>query len=227
MSTDFLRKKGIRISVTIFAFAFTLLSCCYAYFLTRTRVENGIGQLYFLVAETTNVEVTAQLSQWDGGAGYFIEYDGVEYVASAVYFKEEDGLAVQAGLLSNGKATKLLRLGKARLYFKSRKQKQNADAYLNALRSFYGCLQVFGRGVSLLEKGTQEEGKRYYAPIQRQLNYLEKEYGEAYPSFAKVCKKGASVLNDMSAQTLYVKDLRRFLCELSLDYVVLIGEFSL
>ena len=227
MPTDFFYRKYIKITAFAIAVIVTCFSLVYAKFLSQVRVENGVGQVYFLVMESRNVEATSQFLQWDGGAGYFMEYNGEEYVATSVYFEESDGLTVQAGLRLEGKSTELLALGNTKLYFKGNRQKKRAEYYLGALRAFYGCLQVFGKGIAVLERGTQEQTKRYYAPLERQFRYLGTQYADGYPSFSKICEEGAGALDKMSSQTLYVKDLRYLLCQLSMEYVILTANFSL
>lgn len=227
MSTDFLYKKWLGASIGLLAFVFTFCSFAYAYVLSKARIEPSCGRVYFLVSQEANVEVGAHFAQWEGGAGYLFSYKEEDYVAMSVYFEETDGATVQAALLADGKETELLALGGDRLCFKSCTQKKRANAYLGALRAFYGCLQVFGQGIALLEQSTQEKTKTYYLPLERQFSYLGKEYEQSYPDFSKVCKDGALALRELSSQTLYVKDLRYLLCELSEKYVTLTSAFSL
>lgn len=227
MSTVFLCKKFYEMVVGILAFIFTFCMFSYAYFFASARVEDVDGYVYFLVSKETNVEVGAHFSRWEGGAGYLLTHNHNVYVATSVYFSEADGVAVQTALLANGKHVQVLKLGQDKLYFKSYKQKKGANIYLDALRIFYGYLQVFGRGITLLEEGTQEQATEYYQPLQRQLSFLGEKYKGIYPAFSKVCVKGAIALRELGSKTLYVQDLRYFLCGLSEEYVALTSAFSL
>ena len=227
MSTDFLYKKYLVIFASVLSLIFTFCTFGYAYFLSSVHVENSCGQVFFLVSKETNVEVGAEFVRWQGGAGYLLSHNGEEYVAMSVYFNENDGTAVQTALLENGKDVQVLKLGLDKLYFKTHKEKKNANTYLDALRIFYGYLQVFERGISLLEQSTQERVKEYYQPLQQQIAFLSEKYIKVYPSFSKVCKDGADALRDLGSETLYVKDLRYLLCKLSKEYVVLTSAFSL
>lgn len=227
MSTGFFYKKITALLAGALGLMVTLTTLVYAFYLSNAQMGGYCGKVYFLVSEDANVQAGAHFAQWEGGAGYLFTYNGTDYVAISAYFEESDGVSVQASLLADGKETRLLTLGGNRLYFKTCAQKKNANVYVGALQAFYGCLQVFGRGVALLEQSTQERAKEYYSSLEKQFLYLGKKYEAGYPDFAKICKEGAHALHEMSSQTLYVKDLRYLLCELSEKYASLAANFSL
>ncbi len=168
--------------------------------------------------------MSTEFIKLDGGAGYLLEADGVQYVALSVYLNEADGLAVQAGLKES--ETKLIRRGVGSLYFKG-KDKQKSALYLNALRTLEGYIRVLEECVSRLEKGsTQESCKRLLKILERQFAFAAGEY-ESYPAFSRLCGNWASSLAKLGEDTVYGKDLRFLLCRLAEGYLQLCAAFSL
>lgn len=227
MSTGFFYKKITAWVVGALSLMITLSSMGYAFYLSSVQVGGYCGKVYFLVRQETNVQAGAYFTQWEGGAGYLLTYKNTDYVAISAYCEETDGIAVQSSLCADGQETRLLALAGNRLYFKTCEQKRNANVYVGALQAFYGYLQVFERGIALLEQSTQERAKAYYASLEKQLQFMGNKYEGSYPEFAKICKNGVLALREMSSQTLYVKDLRYLLCELSEKYASLAASFSL
>jgi len=191
------------------------------------KVSFSVG-FYYLVSDEGYTEASTHLIQLSGGAGYVLTHEGKDYSVLSVYLNEEDGIAVQTALKKDGKSTSLLYKGVQYLHFKGRKEKRNADMYQSALRTLYGYISLLSQTIRRLEEGmTQESCKRVLAPVERQFGYMQKRYQNIYPSFSKVCFDAGKALSALTNKTLYVKDLRYYLCGLSEKYLTLAEEFSL
>lgn len=228
MAAKFLYGKWIK-RVAIAGLATILAgTACYSLLLSKAKIVPMDAQFYFLVNGDTHVEAGAEFVKLSGGAGYLLEYENREYAVLSVYLKQSDGETVQASLFAQGEDTELIEISVRSLCFKTPSEKKDANMYIGALRSLYGCMSVLEGCVARLEKGMTQEGcKRLLFPLQRQFDFLSESYEGGYPSFSKLCKQTAHKLADLGTQTLYVKDLRYLLCELADNYTQLSAAFSL
>lgn len=229
MQTDFFTKKRwIYPFISGVLALFVLLFLAYAVYLSRVKAVWLGKSVYFLVSDNTHIEAAAQDVRLDGGAGYLLEYGDCEYVALAVYLDGEDGRAVQAATSQNGQATALLQINVDKLYFKSCKEKKNASFYQSALECLYGCMQVLGLEIDRLDNGaTQQSSARTLGILLKQFRYLAGTYQESFPACAKVYTNAGESLDVVLKDTVYVKDLRYLLCDLSVGYLRLASAFSL
>lgn len=227
MSTEFFREKIIKRCIAILTVCFNLFCFGYAQFLSQVKTVEIQKGFFYLVREETNVEVGIEFVKLEGGAGYLLRQNGKEYVVLSAYLKEKDGLAVQANML-NGEDTHLLYIGVDTLYFKTNKEKKNADVYIGALQTFFEYMEVFDRAISLLENGaTQESVKRILLPLSRQFDYLSEEYAKFYLDFADVSHYFAEIIDRYCAEILFVGDLRYVLCLMTEEYLMLASAFSI
>ena len=228
MSTGLFRNKIYKISVGIITICFTLFCVGYAHFLSRAEAVWLGTSFFYLITDDTHLEAGAEFVKLEGGAGYLLRHDGADCVVLSVYLNEADGVAVQTSLTAKGEAVQLIQISVPTLYFKSKAEKQNANIYVGALKTLHGCMMVLNECMARLEDGaTQESSKRILTPLEMQLTYLSKEYAVKYPKFSVVCKETAETLGKISAKTLFAKDLRYLLCELSEKYVALASAFSM
>lgn len=226
MQTDFfMKKRWIYLGISQLLAAFVLITLVYAAFLSRAEAIWVGKSFYFLVSKTDHIEAGAYDAKLDGGAGYLLEYEGREYVVLAVYLNGEDGRAVHA---ANGEDTKLLQMHIDKLFFKSCAEKKKAPLYQGALECLYGCMEVLGLEIDRLDDGaTQQSSIQTLGILLKQLRYLALEYQESFSPCAKVCASAGESLNALLNDTVYAKDLRYLLCELSTGYIRLASSFSL
>ena len=226
MATDFFGKKRWHyIAFSQILAGFISICMCYAVMLNYASPIWMGKSFYFLVSTNTHIEVGAQTSRLDGGAGYLFNFKGEEYVAWSVYFHEADGMAVQADI-SN--PTKLIKVDVSYLYLKTRIDKKRKKIIQGALNSFYGCIDILSQGIAKLDKGlTQEACKRILTVLRKEYAYMSQAYLKKYPQFAKVCTNMQTVLDTLLKQTVYGKDLRYLLCSACDAFIRLASVFSL
>ena len=223
-----MKKRWIYLGISQLLAAFVLIMLFYAVFLSRTETVWVGKSFYFLVSKTEHIEAGAHDAKLDGGAGYLLEYGGREYVALAVYLDGEDGRAVQAAMTANGEDTKLLQMDIDKLFFKGCAEKKNAPLYQGALECLYGCMEVLGLEIDRLDDGaTQQSSMQTLGLLLKQLRYLASEYQTSFASCAKVCANAVESLSALLSDTIYAKDLRYLLCDLSAEYIRLASAFSL
>lgn len=221
------RKIGKRI-VCALAVLFTSVAVAFAAFASQIKTVELGESFYFLVTDDTRVEAGVVSARMDGGAGYLLRHNGKDYVALSVYLEESDGVAVQTSLSEAGETTELLQKGAEKLYFKTKKEKANANLYVGALDCLRGCMDVLEECVSRLEKDiTQNACKRLLSTIKKQFAFLSGSYKSDYAAFARVCAETTERLSELTEDTVYAKDLRYLLCQLAEKYVSLTSEFSL
>ena len=226
MTAVFLRKKQWWY-LALCQFVAGVIIICLAYALMLNYANSvWIGKsFYFLVTENAHIDASTHEIRLDGGAGYLLEYEGSTYVAWAVYFNEEDGDSVQAGLTS---PTRLLKFDVSYLSFKTRNTKKKKDVIKDALNSFYGCIDVLGQVIERLDQGlTQQACGRILNTLKREYVYMYNAYQEAYPQFSQACKNMQSAIECILSKTIYGKDLRYLLCSACDAYIRLASVFTL
>lgn len=228
MSTDLFRNRIYKVSAAILTICFSLFCVGYAYFLSGAQIAWLGVSFFYLVTDDTHVEAGAEFIKIEGGAGYLLRYENVDYAVLSVYFNELDGYAVQASLTAKGEKVQLIEISISKLYFKNKEEKQNANIYVGALNMLYDYMTVLNECMVRLDKGaTQESTKRILQPLERQLAYTSEQYAGKYPKFSRICKEAAETLCELNAKTLFAKDIRYLLCELSEKYVALASDFSI
>ena len=146
MQTDFFRKKSWIAAVGCLLVLFVFSTVVYAAFLGRAQ-SVWLGQsFYFLLSNAEHVEAGAYDAQFNGGAGYLLEYGGNEYVVLSVYMKEEEGIAVQNSMADRAE---ILQIDVGRLYFKTCEEKRRATLYQSALHCLYGCMEVLDEEITV------------------------------------------------------------------------------
>jgi len=230
MTADyFLKKRITRYFTTWIAVVFTLSIMGYAWILSRAERVILRKNFYYVVSKSTHVEASTHEIMLDGGAGYLLETNDQEYVALAVYLKEDDGVAVSSAFANVDKPNVLLLTLKVdALYLKTRKQKENKATYVGAFSSLYGCIEVLEQEIRRMDEGaTQRSSKRVLDILGRQLEYMAGRYEKSFTAFANVCKRAVQNLSEILSATVFVKDLRWVLCELCASYTRLAADFSL
>ncbi len=204
---------------------FVCLSVFYAVYLSQMKRVRIGKHFYFLVLNTAHVEAGIFDGQLSGGAGYLLEYEGREYVALAVYFNEERGIAVQGGLQEEGR---LLAVHVDQLYFKTCLEKRKSYLYQGAFDCLYGCMEVLGWEIDRLDNGgTQQSTIRTLEILLRQLRYLASLYEDDFTQCAQVCKRTSETVSMIVSDVVYAKDLRYLLCDMTVEYIRLASKFSL
>ena len=226
MTADFFRRKRWIYTICSQLLAGVIVVCmCYAV-MVHYAASIWVGKsFYFLVSTNSHIEASTHEIRVDGGAGYLFEYEGCEYAAWSVYFKETDGATVQAGIVE---PTQLLKVNISHLYLKTRADKKRKNIIQGALNSFYGRIDVLSQGIARLEQGlTQDACARILNNLQKQFGYLHKTYQEQYSDFSEVCATMQTMLSETLGKTIYCKDLRYILCSACDAYIRLSGAFSL
>lgn len=226
MSTDnFLKKIFFRIACVALG-VFCTLSCIYAGVITDAKRVDVNCSFYFLVTNDVKTEVGAEFAKLEGGAGYLLEHDGVEYVTLAVYLEENEGLTVQENLQREGRTTSLLQKGVLALWFKGAK-KRHAYLYVNGLNIFKSYIYLLNETIKSLDEGlTQERCKSLLKTQLKQYQYAKECYWE-YSALSEVFDKSAQQLFAILEEVVYLKDLRYLLCWQTEKYIELCEEFSI
>ena len=210
------------------AVSFTLSTCFYAKRLENAETVVMAKHFYFLVSDDQSIEVSKEMIELQGGAGYALVHENETYAAYAVYFSSDESKSAQSSVIEMGKNAKVVEISCAPLYLKTAKQKENAAFFAGAFESFYGCMQVLNGEIKRLERGaTQESSKRILQTLSRQFSFLKKQYAEKVAGYANACKNAQKRLSEMLSNIIYAKDLRYLLCELSVAYANLSKNFSL
>ena len=215
-------------TLSVVSIVFVLISGLYAYSITTVKSVSVGKKFYFLISESTHIEASTHFVSQNGGAGYLLEENQREYVAFSVYLNEEQGQNVLSLMKPEGEQTALLTLTSSNLYFKTHKQKANAEVIKGAFSSLYGCIEVLNKEIVRLDKGaTQQSSKQVLKLLQRQFGYMEKKYKNSFPKFSQVCKEGSGQLIKIISDIVYVGDLRYLECSLCVSFVDLTKNFSL
>lgn len=198
----------------------------YAWSIFEAQTVDIQANFYFLVLEDLNLEVGAEFIKLDGGAGYFLEYEGEEYVVVSVYREEQDGLTVQENLAKKGRATKLLSMGMPSLRFQG-KDRKKSGVYVSALNTFNSYMGMLEECLYRLEGGmTQEDCRQLLAILERQYVHAQTVYAD-YPDFVCVCKDTVRSLRELQRGIIYAKDLRYLQCRQAEDYLQLCQDFRI
>lgn len=228
MSAFFLRKKIFRSLGKIFTFLFIANVLFYAWFLSGAQCVESSKNFYFLVFESTHVEVSTYQTQALGGAGFLLKNENCDYIALSVYLKGEEGDFVQNANSQKTPNCKIVEINSGNLYFKRISEKKNAKKYVGAFDSFYGLIQALNEEIYRLDKGaTQESSKRILTVLKRQFAYLNEAYKETFPAFSSVCENAFKNLSEIVGGIVYTKDLRYLMCSFCASYVDLSAMFSL
>lgn len=204
------------------------VSFAYAFLCSKMEIVDTRETFYFVVSPSLHLEASAHHITWSGGAGYLLEHDQREYAAFSAYFSKDEGEAAQNNLLEKEQSSVLISVSASPLYLKTKAQKEKASIWKGAFDSLFGCMQVLDTEIARMTKGgTQESGKRILQLLQRQFDFLSKEYEKIFPQYAKVCQKGVMSCRQIVEKVILVKDLRYFLCELCVDYVALTKGFAI
>ena len=229
MSTDFfIKNKFLRLFCYILPVFFVVCSLVYAVVIKKADVEQASKNFYFLVSDSTHIEVSAHVALLNGGAGYVLKNDGREYVAYAVYRKETDVERAQTCMANVGEDTQILPLTSGDLYFKTNEEKRKKESVLSAFFCLYDCISLLEQEIGRLEKGaTQQSSKRILGVLKKQFAYLHKEYAELFPEYGAVCESAKTVLQKSIESVVYVTDLRYLACELCFSYIELSKTYSI
>lgn len=200
----------------------------YAQFLSGVQSVETTKNFYFLVLDTTHIEVSTHQTQMLGGAGFLLNENRKDYVALSVYLQGEEGEQALTSLSPTAKNAKLVTLKSGNLYFKNLIEKQKAEFYVGAFHTLYSLIEVLNKEISRLDQGaTQESSKRILSVYQKQFTYLQNKYQEGFSAFSSVCEQASKSLFKIMDGIVYVKDLRYLVCELCVAYTDLSKEFSL
>lgn len=228
MSAKFFKKRIIAVALFATATLFTLSCVFYSWSFYRVEVYNVSKSFYFLVVDEVHIQASTAEIQYDGGAGFLLDYDDKEYLALSVYMK--NGEAEQAKLAVANKYTdaKIVKVSSGNLHMKNKAQKHQANNIIGALESMYGNMQVLNGEIARLANGaTQSSSKRILSHIADNLRYLEKENREHFSALSTVCAQTLQGLEEYTKDIVYARNLRFLLCEWSVAYMQLSEEYSL
>ena len=219
MRTDFFNRKTWRYIVLSQALAIVLLCVLVCITLQISSKTVAVGRSFcFLVSQDSHIQAGAYEVQIHGGAGYLLSYQEEEYVALAVYLKEEDAQRVISQLPEQEEVT-LCILTSPQLPGLD-KEEGKESIRRQALDCLYGCMQVLEQETARLDRGaTQESSLQIIETLIRQFRFLANKYIQTYSDFSKVCLQAKSFLEGCANPILYVRDLRYLLCELAFSYV--------
>ena len=223
MRTDFFKKNYKKITAIALSVWFAVIAVLCGVISQKERIDLG-KKFYFLVSSSTHIQASTHFVEWSGGAGYLLDYQGCEHVVFSVYLQEQDSLQVQTALME--KDTNVLTISVDSIYLYKRQDKEKKVSIKGAFQTLYNCCEILEKIIDrYAQGGTQESGKRLLNVLQEQLCFLSKEYRAKFPQYADVCQKSAETISQLLKNTIYLKDLRYLLCELSVSYVDLADMF--
>ena len=209
MRTVFLFLK--RLAVVLCA-ALIVFSCALSASIAFSEVRIFRREFHFVVILTDKIEVSAGLSALDGGAGYVMKTG--DSVALGVYFSLAQAESVKSVASERYERVAVVSVGTEKLYFQSRREKENAEKILAAFSTLYEYLRlVFDECTRLETGGTQESSKRILESAARQLSFLGEENESGDEVFSAVCKKASGELLEVVEEVVYAQKLRSFLCK--------------
>ncbi len=223
MTTAFFLKKSIYTGL----FAALFVAVCgligYTASLTRTMTISVEKDFYYLVSESEHVEASVCFAVSSGGAGYVLETDDRQYAALSVYLSETDAFTVQATVEDTCVKKRSARC----LYLRKRRDKNAASYIRGGFQTLYGWLTVLEGEINRLSGGcTQQSCWHTLNGLRKQMRYAAKANETYFPAFAKVCDSGAVVLENLTQNIIYAKDLRYLLCSLCEEYCRLSENFA-
>ncbi len=223
MKTVFLFLKKTALFLCI---AFIVFSCALSASVAFSEVRVFHRSFHFVVIVTEKTEVSAGLSELDGGAGYVMK--GGDSVALGVYFSLSQAEKVKEEVGNRYEVVEIVSFSTEKFRFKSKREKQNADKILAAFSTLYEYLHlIYDESVRLETGGTQENGKRILSAASRQLSYLGEENEKADGQFANVCSAASVELLEIVSGIVYAKELRAFLCKYAEEYLTLADRYRL
>ena len=221
MRTVFLWLKKV---VLFLCIAFIVFSCAISASLTFSDVRVFRRAFHFVVLRTEKIEVSAGLTELDGGAGYVMQ--GGESVALGVYFSLAEAELVKGEASTRYDGVAVVSFSTEKLCFQTKREKQNAAQIVSAFSTLYEYLRlIFDECTRLETGGTQESSKRILEDAARQLAYLGKENKEADTLFCKTCESASAELFDALSNVVYAKELRAFLCKYAEEYLFLAEQY--
>lgn len=221
--TEFFRKKINAVLALCCSFIF-ILCFAYGFYLNGAKRVTARHTFYFLISKNMHVETSAQLSKWQGGAGYVFEKSDKLYVAHSVYTNaDEANVAVN----SNAEVELLTATG-GDLYFVGLKEKKKAKNALLSLETLYNEIKLVNETAARLEGVfTQEKAKGLVKDAVILLNGLAQSCRDEFPILANACAEGAKKLNKALEGVLFAKDLRYVACFLTDGYLSFCNQFRL
>ncbi len=228
MSANFFKNRMIAVALFATATLFTLGCVFYSWSFYQMEVYNVSKSFYFLVVDEVHIQASTAEIQYDGGAGFLLDYDDKEYLALAVYMKNSEAEQAKLAVANKYTNAKIVRLSSGNLYIKHKAQKNQVHKLIGALESTYGNMQVLNGEITRLANGaTQSSSKRVLSHIADNLRYLEQENKEHFPAFSSVCAQTLQNLEEYTKDIVYAQNLRFLLCEWSVAYMRLTEEYNL
>ncbi len=228
MSANFFKKRTIAVALFATATLFTFSCVFYSWSFYQVDVYNVSKSFYFLVVDEVHIQASTAEIQYDGGAGFLLDYDDKEYLALSVYMKNSEAEQAKLAIVNKYTGAKIIQLNSGNLHMKNRTQKNQANKIIGALESTYGNMQVLNGEIARLANGaTQSSSKRILLHIADNLHYLEQENRDIFPALSTVCAQTLQNLEEYTKDIVYAKNLRFLLCEWSVAYMQLSEEYSL
>ena len=227
MPMDFFRiKKYMRIVASVLSFCVTWGVLLYSVFLSQAETVYCGKSFYFVAVQTHSVAVGSWDAQLSGGAGYPLSINGETQVVLSVYLRVEDANMVVSSW-NDGELSFIERKVEC-LYFQTPKEKKNKVLYIGALNSMYGGICALEQVLYALDRGLpQKECARILRQIESVFSHNARAYEKNFAACAKVCQRASKNLQNIAEGTIYGKDLRYALCDLTVNYLKLTSIFSL
>lgn len=225
MATDFIFKKR-RIFTLVITLSIVFSALLYSFAIKHIKTLPIGHSFYFVVADSTHLEISTILTTQMGGAGYLIETGKGDRVALSVYLSREESEQVCIQLTKTGERVQTVVKEIDALYFLS--NKKHITKIKGAFMTLYDIIKVLEMEINRLSNGaTQQSSREVLSTIKNQLYYLSRTYKSLFPSYATLCKKAGERLLELDNKIIYVNDLRHLLCWLSDGYVDLAKDFSI
>lgn len=223
MTTGFF--KRFQKIVYILLALFFLFIGGYAWTIKRRETVSLSRTFYFLVSKNTHIQAGVYQSVLDGGAGFVLEKEGEYFVALTVYQTQTQAETVWKNL---SEETEIVEFSVDKLYFKGARDKKSKKGIISAFSCLGSYIQLLEKEIVRLNSGaTQNSSKRVLQTLNRQIEFLEREYRGRFAPFESLCYRAKNLIKGALGEIVYVSDLRYLLCDMCFSFVKMSEFFSI
>lgn len=173
----------------------------------------------FLLSAETDLTVSANTAELNGGAGYILEQKKKAMVVYDCYLSEESAFAARKNLQNKNIPVTIYTRSLETLYLKTQREKKQAKKIVGYLNTLNGCIETLDVLIKGAETGafSQERLKECLRVTELVLYALQSES----------CKNCAEFLTKIRSDIVFAKDVRYVKVALCDEYIRFYQQFSL